>query len=126
MGDGSNDIVLQLIQEVRDNSVKMAEVVTEVKNISIVVDGLSKVVKDGNGSSLVTRMALAEGDIQDNKRAIEASNQKAAEAQDKINNSSDEDKKAKRDKKNTRLQFWGSVIPGLLGLAAGILALIYG
>lgn len=97
----ATDILLELVPQI-------AEFGTKLDNIKETVEKLSKIVVDGNGHSLVTRMALVEEEVS----AIQSTN-----------NSKDN---TKLEKRNANVQVYATIICSVLALAASIIAIIYG
>lgn len=120
------EMVLELAGEIRDNSLKLAEFGVELASISKTLDGLSKIVKDGNGHSLVTKVAVVEGEVKAIKKTIEVSlDKKIGQLEDRIESAGEEEIRVRREARNQKFQFYGAVVPAVLALVASVLALIY-
>lgn len=54
-----------LLGEIRDNATSLATLKVQLDSLAESVKSLSKIIRDGNGNSLVTRLAIVERDLKD-------------------------------------------------------------
>lgn len=69
----TSELINDLMRQMRDNEVSLAEAKTELTQIRTNLDGLSHIVRDDNGSkSLITRLTLLEQMVSMLQKQIES------------------------------------------------------
>ncbi len=123
-------LVRQLSGEVRENAVSIGAAAADIRNLRESVSVLSRIIKDGNGESLVTRMSLSEASIADLEKHLKdmsdaidelerlISVTRAEQSAAKI-----EEKKIETERRGQRLHFWATIIATIAALGTSLLAL---
>ncbi len=125
-------LVQSLIGEVRDNSVALATFSSELRAVRDNVNDLNKIVKDGGKHEpLVTKIALIEQSLEEIEgvtlRTLEQQVGGIKKTVDELaawKDDKSEDRKDKREHRSQRLQFWGTIIAGIIGIAATAIGLL--
>jgi hypothetical protein len=124
--DRDRDIVGTMLQsladEVRKTSNTVSSLGQELKGLTSAVQTLSEIVHEGNGHSLVTKVAVLEKQYEDISIIIDNKITEAAKGK------SDSDHRDIIDNKQIkflRAQVWAAIIPACLSLIVAILTLIY-
>lgn len=109
-------LVQTLLSEIRESSSSLAVLTERVESLGDTVKTLSHIVRDGNGSSMVTKIAFIEKAMEDvYEEIIEIKNEIKEEKQ--IKKESDEKvNEYKREKLMARLKFLAALSPGVIAL----------
>ena len=107
-----------VLGELRDNSIALSSVSSDLKNLRDHVALISKIVKDGNGQPALTSQCAT---LQEAVSNLEADLKDIKEKQDEYET---ERMKDDTNRRGQKIQFYGTLVPAVLALIASVLTLI--
>lgn len=111
-------LVQTLISEIKDNSVSLASLKTELKGLHDNLDELSKIILSGNGKSIVTRVAL----LEENLKNLQSWMDDIVEGIEKYKDQETEKKdKIKRERGKLKWSLFIVIVGGFLGIVGSLL-----
>lgn len=136
--EATTTLIQNLLGDIKEHSTSLATVKTKLEAVSISVEALSGVVRDGNGKgSLITRLALAEKAIEDIEKGFDGLKEEVGKEIQSLRNylekekederSEEESERAfKRQKLLARLKVVAVTTPGLLALIIMLIKMLAG
>lgn len=128
-------LMQNLLDDIKEHSASLALIKVKIENLGDNVSSLSHIVRDGNGESMVTRLALAERELTDLREEFRelkniATNtikeaKRYAERDKTLDKKSvEEEKKYSREKSIAKWKFWGVLIAAFAALALQLFQII--
>jgi hypothetical protein len=133
---GASDLLNRVSVELREHSIELASVSTDLKNLRESVSEISKTLTGGNGNSIVTRVSILEEvaerletamdrvDTRCDKKHCALLEKATTDLMLKNNATGIEEKKLAESRRSTRLKFFATIGASLLALVGSVLALL--
>lgn len=129
----TTDLIKGLSAEIKDNTISLATLRTELKAVTKNVEDLSRILKDGNGTApLITRVSLLENNVGEIKENLEETERELRAARELLQSIKDkqqtsiEERKIDIESRKGKLQIVVAMITGIVGLIASIVGALMG
>lgn len=123
----TSTLMQSLLTEIRQNSTSLAVLKEKLEALKDNVDGLSSIVRNGNGTgSLVTRVALVEQSIKNIEESLDDFNKELNEEVLTVQEKEEKDREFNREQNINKLKVAAVAIPGVVSLILIIIKMFMG
>jgi hypothetical protein len=116
-------LVQQLAAEVHDNSLALGSVTADIRNLKENVTILNKIIKDGNGDSVLTRLSVTEATLERMQKDLEGVAKSLSDLARQRQEASVEEARLAITKRGQKLAFWAPISAAVIAMISAIVAI---